>query len=50
MSLIQDVLNGKLPEVPLKVQIDNESLVKLGVTALIVVLIILLSSKVIKTL
>lgn len=44
-QLIEDILGGKLPDVPIAVKIDNESIVKIAVAAVIVVTICILVSK-----
>ena len=48
MSLLTQLAEGKVPEVPLKLQVDNESIIKLAVTAVIVATLCLLISHLIK--
>lgn len=43
--LLQSIIDGKLPDVPIEVKIDNESIVKIAVAAVIVVTICILVSK-----
>lgn len=49
MSVLSDFLkDGKVPDVPVKVVVDNDSIFKLALAAIIVVAIILLLTKLLK--
>ena len=47
MSIISDFFkDGKVPDVPVRVEVDNDSILKLAGAAILVVVIILLFTKI----
>lgn len=48
-ELLNALKGGKLPEVPFKVTVDNDSIVKLAAAAVITAAIIILISKLVKS-
>lgn len=49
MSVVKDILNGELPEVPFVVKVEDSIIIKLSVAAVIAATIILLVAALVKS-
>jgi hypothetical protein len=48
MSVVSEILNGKVPEVPFTVKVEDSSIIKLSVAAVIAATIIILVAALVK--